>query len=151
MLCGSFWSTFLQESRGWGALRPFAPFSLLFSPLCVLVAQACLILYDPMDHSCQASLSMGCSRQEYWGGSPCPPTGHLPDPGIEPSSFLLGPLPCWNWKGSRFVEPPPTPASPGTALLDTPLTGGACPSGCFKPLFVGVPGHVWPAGSVHTR
>ena len=31
----------------------------------------------------QASLSMGFSRQEYWGGLPCPPSGVLPDLGIE--------------------------------------------------------------------
>ena len=30
---------------------------------------------------------MGFSRQEYWSGSPCPPTGDLPDPGIEPVSL----------------------------------------------------------------
>ena len=29
----------------------------------------------------QALLSMGCSRQEYWSGLPCPPPGDLPDPG----------------------------------------------------------------------
>ena len=27
---------------------------------------------------CQASLSMGFSRQEYWSGLPCPPPGDLP-------------------------------------------------------------------------
>ena len=30
------------------------------------------------------------SRQEYWSGSPCPPPGDFPDPGIEPT-FLLSP------------------------------------------------------------
>ena len=34
----------------------------------------------------QAPLSMGFSRQEYWGGLPCPPPGDLPDPGIKPAS-----------------------------------------------------------------
>ena len=29
---------------------------------------------------------MGFSRQEYWGGLPCPPLGDLPDPEIEPVS-----------------------------------------------------------------
>ena len=29
---------------------------------------------------------MGCSRQEYWRGLPCPPSGDLPDSGIEPVS-----------------------------------------------------------------
>ena len=37
--------------------------------------------------SCQASLSTGFSRQEYWGGLPCPPPGDLPDPGTEPVSL----------------------------------------------------------------
>ena len=32
--------------------------------------------------ACQASLSMGFSRQEYWSGLPCPPPGDLSDPGI---------------------------------------------------------------------
>ena len=31
----------------------------------------------------QAPLSMGLSRQEYWGGLPCPPPGDLPNLGIE--------------------------------------------------------------------
>ena len=31
----------------------------------------------------QAFLSIGFSKQEYWSGLPCPPPGHLPDPGIE--------------------------------------------------------------------
>ena len=31
--------------------------------------------------ACQASLTMGFSRQEFWSGLPCPSPGHLPDPG----------------------------------------------------------------------
>ena len=34
--------------------------------------------------ACEASLSMGFSRQEYWSGLPCPPPGDLPHPGTEP-------------------------------------------------------------------
>ena len=37
--------------------------------------------------ACQAPLSMGFSRQEYWGGLLCPPPADLPDPGIEPKSL----------------------------------------------------------------
>ena len=40
----------------------------------------------PWTAACQAPLSMGFSRQEYWSGMPCPPTGDLPNPGIEPMS-----------------------------------------------------------------
>ena len=36
--------------------------------------------------ACQAPLSMGFSRQEYWSGLSCPPPGDLPHPGIEPMS-----------------------------------------------------------------
>ena len=32
---------------------------------------------------CQVPLSMGFSRQEYWGGWPCPHPGDRPDPGIK--------------------------------------------------------------------
>ena len=34
----------------------------------------------------QVPLSMGFSRQEYWGGLPFPPPGDLPDSGIELAS-----------------------------------------------------------------
>ena len=36
---------------------------------------------------CQGPLSMGFSRQEYWSGLPCPPSGDLPNPGTEPTSL----------------------------------------------------------------
>src|SRR5574340_1107283 len=37
----------------------------------------------------QAPLSMGFSRQEYWSGFPCPPSGDLPNPGIKLESLAL--------------------------------------------------------------
>ena len=37
-------------------------------------------------YACQAPLSMGFSRKEYWSGLPSPSPGDLPDPGIEPES-----------------------------------------------------------------
>ena len=36
----------------------------------------------------QASLSKGCSRQEYWSGLPCSFPGDLPDLEIEPRSLM---------------------------------------------------------------
>ena len=33
--------------------------------------------------ACQASLSMGFSRQGYWSGLPCPPPEDLPDTGMK--------------------------------------------------------------------
>ena len=55
----------------------------------VLVAQLCPTLCEPWTVACQAPLSMGFSRQEYWSGLPFPPPGDLPDPGIEPGSPAL--------------------------------------------------------------
>ena len=46
-------------------------------------------LCDPWTIACQASLSKGFPRQEYWSGLPFPPPGDLPDPGVEPRSAAL--------------------------------------------------------------
>ena len=43
----------------------------------------------PWTVACQAPLSLGFSRQEYWSGLPFPSPGDLPDPGIEPGSLAL--------------------------------------------------------------
>ena len=39
--------------------------------------------------ACQAFLSMGFSKREYWSGFSAPPPGNLPYPGIEPRSPAL--------------------------------------------------------------
>ena len=41
----------------------------------------------PWTVGCQAPLSMGFSRQEYWSRLSFPSPEHLPDPGIEPVSL----------------------------------------------------------------
>ena len=55
----------------------------------VLVTQSCPTFVTPWTVACQAPLSMGFSRQEYWNGLPFPPAGDLPDPGVEPVSPTL--------------------------------------------------------------
>ena len=52
--------------------------------------QSCLTLCDPVNsaRTPQAPLSMGISRQEYWSGFPFPSPRDLPNPGIEPESFM---------------------------------------------------------------
>ena len=47
------------------------------------------LLSTPGTVACQAPLTMGFSRQEYWTGLPCPPPGDLPDPGIKSRSPAL--------------------------------------------------------------
>ena len=56
----------------------------------------------PWAVACQAPLSMGFSRQEYWSGLPCPPPGNLPDPGIEHTSLTSPVL-----AGGFFTTVPP--------------------------------------------
>ena len=55
----------------------------------VLVSQSCPTFVTPWAVACQASLSMGFSRQEYWSGLPFPSPGDLPNPGTERSSTVL--------------------------------------------------------------
>ena len=43
----------------------------------------------PCTVACQAPLSMGFPRQEYWSGLSFPSPGDLPDPGIESTSPAL--------------------------------------------------------------
>ena len=55
----------------------------------VLVTELCLILGTPWTIACQAPLSMGFSRQEYWSELQCPPPGDLLEPGMESRSLAL--------------------------------------------------------------
>ena len=54
-----------------------------------LVAKLCPTLAIPWIVACQAPLSMGFSRQEYWSGLPFPSPEDLPDPGIKLRSPAL--------------------------------------------------------------
>ena len=44
----------------------------------------------PWTVACQAPLSMGFSKKEYWSGLLCPPPEDLPNPGVEPRSSAIG-------------------------------------------------------------
>ena len=48
----------------------------------------------PWTIACQAPLSMGVSRQEYWNGLPCFSPGDLPNPGIKPEPLMSPALAC---------------------------------------------------------
>ena len=76
-----------------GTLHFQFPISLTFMPSTSYVLypyvpaklfQSCLILWTTWTVACQAPLSMGFSKQEYWSGLPCPPLGDLSDQGTEP-------------------------------------------------------------------
>ena len=72
-----------QASGGKGVSLVFS-----FQSECGLVAQLCPTLATPWAVACQAPLSMGFLRQEYWSGLPCFPPGDLLDPGIELASLV---------------------------------------------------------------
>ena len=57
---------------------------------------------------CQAPLSKGFSRQEYWSRLPCPSPGDLPDPGIKPTSLISR-----NWQAGSLPQAPPGKARRG--------------------------------------
>ena len=70
--------------------------------------------------ACQALLSMGFSRQEYWSGLRWPLPADLPDPGVEPAPLCLlqcqaGSLPS----GSLVMYVCPC-CSPNTSNLSCP-------------------------------
>ena len=58
------------------------------------VAQSCLTLCDPMDHSPLAPRSMELSRQEYWSGLLFRTPGYLSNPEKEPKTELKTSLLC---------------------------------------------------------
>ena len=65
---------------------------------CCLVAVISDSFVIPATIACQAPLSMGFSRPEYWSGFPFPSPGDLPDSGIESTS---------EWAGCCFTTEPP--------------------------------------------
>ena len=65
--------------------------------LAVVVQSDCFA--TPWTVTCQASLSMGFPRQEYWSGLPFPSPGDLPNPRMEPESPSLA--------GRFFTTEPP--------------------------------------------
>ena len=73
--------------------------NLLLFYCCLLATKLCPTLYDPIDCSPQAPLSMEFPRQEYWSGSKFPSPGDFLNPGIEPTSPVLA--------GGFFTTEPP--------------------------------------------
>ena len=55
----------------------------------IKVARLCPTLLTPWIIACQAPLSLGFCRREYWTGLPFPSPGDVPDPGIELDSPAL--------------------------------------------------------------
>ena len=84
--------------------------------LCMLSCFSCVQLFVTLwTIACQASLSMGFSRQEYWSGLPCPPPEDLPNPEIKPmslTSLALAPLASSGKLSSAFQFSPVAQSCP---------------------------------------
>ena len=76
---------------------------------CVLSRFSHIWLFGtPWTVACKAPLSMGFSRQEYWSGLSCPPSGDLPNKGIKPRSFMSPALAFTTsatWEALLLVSP----------------------------------------------
>ena len=84
----------LSRSPGLSSLSHTANFyllSILHMLMYMLPCSVCVLSHSVVSWTvaCQAPLSMEFSRQEYCSGLPCPLSGDLPDPGIEPRSSTL--------------------------------------------------------------
>ena len=81
----------------------------------------------PWTVACQASLSMGFPRREYWSGLPFPSPGNLPDPGIEATYPALA-------GGFFTAEPPGKPTGIIRASDKNTDSGTSLPgfSSCFS-------------------
>ena len=68
----------------------------VFYSITVLLLLSCQIVSDnfatPWTVVCQAPLSMGVFRQEFWRSLPFPSPGHPPNPGIKPLSLMSAAL-----------------------------------------------------------
>ena len=56
--------------------------------ICAQLLSSVWLFSTPWAVACQAPLSMGYSRQEYWSGLPFPSPGDLPDPFPHPSLHI---------------------------------------------------------------
>ena len=99
--------------------------------------------------ACQALLSMGFSRQEYWRGWPQPPPGDLPNPGIKPASLtslaLAGEFftSSATWEAQKKVKLLSRVwlfATPWTVACQTPLSVGFSRQGYWSELPFPSPG-----------
>ena len=76
------WTNWLSVVSVFRSLQEMMDFKPLIVSSCAYVGAVTSLVSDfvtPWTVACQAPLSMGFSRQEYWSGLPCTPPGELPD------------------------------------------------------------------------
>ena len=85
---------------------------IIYDRLACFIAKSGLTLCNPMDCSCQAPLSVGFPRQEFWRGLPLPSPGDLLRSGIETTSLVSPAL-----AGKFFTTTPLRPAESQSMML----------------------------------
>ena len=101
--------------------------SELIHHMCVL--SHVRLFATPWTVACQAPLSMGFSRQEYWSGLPFSPPGDLPNPGIKPTPCVSPAL-----VGRFFTTEPPGKCF---IILQTLKQNFSCPFNNLMKSFLG--------------
>ena len=103
---GAWWATVHGVAKGWtywawrakplsisGYITPISKVAFVFGfkikHMCAVLSRFSHIwLFATLwPAACQAPISTGFSRQEYWSGLTCPPLRDLPHPEIEPASL----------------------------------------------------------------
>ena len=84
-----------------------------------------ILLHSPGNVAWQTHLSMRFSKQKYWSGLPCPPSGNLPDPRIETKSSVSPALQAdssllSHQESSQSHLLPTESSSPGLGSLRSP-------------------------------
>ena len=109
----------MQLGICWRTKSCLRSFNISTEPVCVCSAAS--VLSNSLQ---QAPLSMGFSRQEYWGGLPCPPPRNSPDPGIKPTSPVSPALQKDSLSPEQLRKPTKDPAAAAARSLQS------CPTLC---------------------
>ena len=90
---GAWWATVHRVAKSWTQLKWLSthapPCELSTDTFSSVQSLSLVQLFATLwTVGCQAPLSKGFSRQEFWSGLPYPPPANLPDSGIKPTSLM---------------------------------------------------------------
>jgi len=83
----TYTNTKKRKGRDKNRFKWVSDYLFLFQPCMISHFSHVQLIVALWTVACQAPLSMGFSRKEYWSGLPCLPPGDLPYLGIEPISL----------------------------------------------------------------
>ena len=137
--CGPCVSQGLVRKTETSALKERIQQKENFKQVLVKSLSSVQLFATPWTGACQASQSMGFSREEHWSGLPFPSPGDFPGPGIEPRSPAL----------QADALPSEPPGKPGIRGFKEQKGGHQCNieivalGSSYFPGAVGTKGRVW--------